>query len=99
MSAPPVTTATRPLSMASSQTGIRGQEVRQASIVSLYVRGRAATHARSSITSAVGAVNGLANDGTEVTGNPLVRKSTVASPRRKKKSVWTPAARPEYRGG
>src|SRR5580658_7773344 len=38
-------TATNPFATASSQTGMRGQDVRHASSVSRYVRGRAANHA------------------------------------------------------
>jgi hypothetical protein len=48
--------------VASFQTGMRGQEVRQASMVSPYVRGRAETHVRSSSISAV-KTRGAGGDG------------------------------------
>ena len=50
MSAPSVRrTSTNPAAVASSQIGDRGHDVRQAFMVSPYVRGRAATHVRSSV--------------------------------------------------
>jgi hypothetical protein len=44
-----------------SQTGMRGHDVRHASMVSPYVRGRAATHASNSTIRALGA-DGLGTD-------------------------------------
>jgi hypothetical protein len=52
--------------VASSHTGNRGHEVRQASIVSAYVRGRASTHSSSWTTSASGASSG------RVIGDPSI---------------------------
>src|SRR5579864_7019849 len=51
----PGSTSTNSAMTASSQTGIRGHDVRHASMVSPYVRGRAATHASNSTIRAPGA--------------------------------------------